>query len=196
MSNHRQQYKASIPVTDPGIVALVEEGSVVRKFLDKIRDTILAVESASPDLAIAMWDRFKQQLKALPEGRAEALRELGIVRAKGVRIDPADFDAIIETLEPTAEALYPLGRYRGFAALSITFEACRQLHRSPIALMRAFLKEVETLHNLLLRDLSKRIGVEMRAHYDRGGEPLPENSVTRIKAADRLGGASFIVFEN
>lgn len=193
-SSSRPQYKTSIPVTDPGIVALVEEGAVVRKFLDKIRDTILALESANQDLTIAMWDRFKSHIRTLPEGRAEALRELGVVRAKGLRIDPADFDAVIQTLEPTAEALYPIGRYRGYAALAITFEACRQMHRGATALMRAYLREVETHHNLLLKDLSERIGREMQAHYDRGGDPLPD-AITRVKAADRLGSPTFIVFE-
>ena len=187
-------HKTRIPVTDPGIVALVEEGCVIHTFLEKVRSTLEAVESAGPDMAIAMWIRLNQHMKGVAEGRTTANRELALVRAKGVRIDPTNFDAVIEALEPTAEALYPLGRFRGFTSIATTFETCRLTQRSPTALMRSFLVQLEMLHAQLLADLSKRVGAEMREHTLRGGAPLPD-SQPMIKSADRLGDQSFIVFE-
>jgi len=195
MTLNKPKRHASIPVTNPAIVSIVQEGAVINAFLQKVRPTLAAVESANPDMAIAMWIRLNKHLRDAAQGRAEAAREIEMVKRKGVRIDTLDFDACITGLDPNAEALYPIGRYRGYVSIASAFEANRIMQRSPIALMTSFLQQLESMHAQLLKELSRLVGGEMQEHTARGGVPLPDCQPT-VKTAVAIGSPTYIVFES
>lgn len=185
--------KTRLLVTDPVIVLLMVEGSALNEILKKTKSTVAAIEDANPDLAIAMWLRCQQHVREAVSGRAEATRELGVISRSGLRLDPSHFDEVIEHLEPTAHALYPIGRYLAYVSVQMAYECAKSESRQPTKIMTEFLKKLDEQKAVLTRELNRRLENEVTKHLAAGGATPTGNC--SVMTAEKLGDPAYIVFD-
>jgi len=167
-----------IPLTNPAVVAVMAEGQVVHPLIARIEPLVTAVQGANPDLAIAMWIRFRQIVVEANQMLATETAAIArAAKAGGTRVDPAEIDGVIASLPTHAGLLYNIGRFRAAAFLSSTFDTAQVTVRTPTAVMRQVLHAVDAHHANLLEQLNVLIRAELDAHAEAHGQRVPPGSV-------------------
>lgn len=162
-----------IPVSDPHVIAIVEEMIVVGRAHEAARDAADAAEGAPADLAIAMWDRLRRLSIDASQGLAKAFAEIEQARRTGVRIDAAHLDRTIVQLDTTSWVVHSIGRYQGNATVKAAFESARCTERLPTKVMMAVRNNLAIAADVLQEELAVLIAEEIDRHHARGGSPVP-----------------------
>lgn len=198
MTTHDTNINATstrIPMTNPAMVALWAEGKVVHSLIARIEPWVTAVQEANPDLAIAMWCRFREVVvEANGLLSTEMASITSLAKKDAVRIEPEALDGVIASLPVHAGLLHAIGRFRAAAFITNSFHTARVLSHSPTAQMRIVLAAVQTHHATLLDQMKKLVDAELAAYAEATGRRAPAGTVQVVPST--TPGASTIVIEH
>lgn len=154
-----------IPLTNPAIVAVIAEGQVIHPMIARLQPLVSAMDGASPDLAVAMWVRFRQVVVEFNKSLIEERRHISNAAQRDRRvIDDAALDADIATLPTHSLLLHHIGRFRAAAFVINAFGTVQILERAPTKVMRKVLEAIQAHSAHLLADLDRMVQMEMEAH--------------------------------